>query len=205
MASSAKKLSKNYRLAATAALIFSFAVFYLGTNHFSIFSAHTLPLFDWEKSIPFLPGTVIFYLLAYLQVILVFYLADKPDLKKIFRGMLGLIIFHGLFFFFYPTAYPRPSLPLDTSVLSRLGYQLIIFFDKSGNCFPSLHVALSLFSSLALGKKSLSLKITFFIITALAVASTLTLKQHYFVDILGGLATAIIFYGIFIYEPRRKD
>ena len=196
---------KKYRILAILALISFFIIFYLGANHFSVFPVHTPPLYDWEKSIPFLPWTVFFYLLAYIQVIFAIYLVDEQNLKKTLRGILGLIAFHGLFFFFYPTSYPRPPFPADMSPLSNLGYSLIIFLDNPNNCFPSLHVAVSLLSALIIWKKSLMIRITSLIVTILTIVSTLTLKQHFFVDIIGGAITAVIFYLIFIYGPRRKS
>ncbi len=193
------------RFGAILAIIVFFIVFYLGANHFSFLPIHALPLFGWEKSIPFLPWTVIFYFLAYVQVVFVLSLIDKSELKKALSGLLALIAFHGLFFFLFPTAYPRPPFPTDGSLLSDLGYRLIIFLDNPNNCFPSLHVAISLFSLLLVRKKSLTVKISFGLITALTIASTLTLKQHFFIDIIGGIATALFFYYLFLYEPRRQS
>lgn len=196
---------KNYRFFSILMLISSFVVFYLGTNHLSFFAARTLPLYAFEKSIPFLPWTIVFYFLAYIQVVFAILISYKRELKKDTTVIICLIILHGLFFLFFPTVYPRPILPTETGTLSRLGYNIIIFFDSAKNCFPSLHVALSLMASLILSKHSKRLKIISYTITTITIISTLTLKQHYFLDIWGGIVTTIIFYFLLVYEPYRKN
>lgn len=200
-----KKYPQNTRGLSIVLLILAFIIFYLGTNHTALFAPHYLPLFNWEQNIPFLPWTIIFYFLAYIQILFTILIAYKRELKKDTQAIIGLIIFHGLFFLFYPTVYPRPLLPVETTELSRVSYNIITFFDSAKNCFPSLHVALSLLATLILSKHATRLRIISFTITALTIVSTLTLKQHYFLDILGGIFTAVIFYLLIIYVPRRKN
>lgn len=191
------------RLAAILALAVFFIIFYLGANHYSPFPTYSLPIYDWEKAIPFLPWTIFFYLLAYAQAVLVIILLSGQARKKALLGLLALIAFHGIWFFFWPTAYPRPLFPETASAFSRFGYNLIVSLDSPSNCFPSLHVAVAIFSWLAIRRKSRVIAITLALASLLTIASTLTLKQHFFLDIIGGALTAIIFYLIFLYEPRR--
>lgn len=200
-----KKHPQNTRYLSIVLLISVFIVFYLCTNHLSLFKPRYLPLFNWEKNIPFLPWTVVFYFLAYIQVIFTILITYKRELKKDTSAIICLIIFHGLFFLFYPTIYPRPVLPAETTMLSRIGYNIITLFDSAKNCFPSLHVALSILAALILSKHAARLRVVSFAVTLLTIISTLTLKQHYFLDILGGVFTAIIFYFLIIYVPRRKN
>jgi membrane-associated phospholipid phosphatase len=84
-------------------------------------------------------------------------------------------------------------------------------------CFPSMHVALSVFPALlSLSfSKSAGLKILCIVCAVLIGISTLTFKEHYILDVIAGSALAIIFYliltmgiqknGLRSGEPSRSD
>jgi len=66
--------------------------------------------------------------------------------------------------------------------------------DEPNNCFPSLHVSISFLASFVMWRKS-RIEGVFFLIWSAAISiSTLTTKQHYVADIIGGTLIAIFFY-----------
>jgi membrane-associated phospholipid phosphatase len=64
-------------------------------------------------------------------------------------------------------------------------------------CLPSMHVALSVLPVCILYSvlKSIWIRIFSTLLAVLITVSTLTLKEHYFLDALAGLLLALIFYG----------
>jgi membrane-associated phospholipid phosphatase len=78
--------------------------------------------------------------------------------------------------------------------LVRHQFDFIYFFDSPANCLPSLHVANSFLATLHWFRRS-SGKFWFYIFWTLIIcASTLTTKQHYFYDVVGGLLVAVAWY-----------
>lgn len=66
-------------------------------------------------------------------------------------------------------------------------------------CFPSLHVALAVLPTLLLldRAKELSTKILLVSALILICISTVVLKEHYFIDMISGIAMGYLFYKLF--------
>lgn len=80
--------------------------------------------------------------------------------------------------------------------------------DTSTNVFPSVHVFNSLGCSIALTKseglkKMKIISIASWILTLFIILSTVFLKQHSFIDVVGGFILAVILY-VIIYTVRWK-
>ena len=83
--------------------------------------------------------------------------------------------------------------------------------DGSNNTFPSGHVALSwllafVMQQTELVKNNALVRGTFFTWASLIALSTLFLKQHYFVDVISGIALAYMAYKAAqkIYHMKKK-
>ncbi len=96
-------------------------------------------------------------------------------------------ILHLVIFVLYPTTYPRPA--GDTSYPL---FEFLKFFDSPTNCFPSLHVAIPIFLALAIWRGGKKIGILFLFWAILLALSTLTTKQHYLLDVFGGILTALL-------------
>lgn len=203
----AKKMEKKSRIYAVLILSTVFFIFYLTSNHLTAWGPFSVPLFNWEKAIPFLPWTTVIYLSTFLQVALVIILFTKRDFIRGWVGLMALILVHSLIFFLIPTAYPRPEfLPANTSGASAFLYNFLIAIDTPKNSFPSLHIAAAIFGSLVMWRKNIFTGIIFSFWTIFIIISTLTLKQHYFLDILGGAVTAsVVFYFLFFKQIGYKS
>jgi membrane-associated phospholipid phosphatase len=104
-------------------------------------------------------------------------------------GLLG--------FYLVPTAVPRLDLAIDLA--QHPGFALLQGVDAAGNACPSLHVAGALFSAIwahrllrDMGAPPL-LRAINALWLVLIVYSTLAIKQHVVLDVIGGIGLALPF------------
>jgi hypothetical protein len=100
-----------------------------------------------------------------------------------------------VFFFAFPTTYPRELWPLppgDSSTL--LEFRSLRATDTPSNCFPSQHVALAWALALCWvdWTRHRWFKPIPLIWAAAVSVCTLTTKQHYLIDIPGGFAAGVV-------------
>ena len=91
-----------------------------------------------------------------------------------------------------PTRFPGELFPLDASDLSTLPLRLVREVDTPASCFPSLHVALAFACSFAIRQPRPRLWRVFFAWSVAIAVSTLTTKQHYVVDVIGGVLLSVV-------------
>ena len=96
-------------------------------------------------------------------------------------------------FFIWPTSIPRALYAVEqTGSVSDQLLNFIRYIDNSINCFPSMHVALSMIATLCVWMKSKRLGVIASIWFLLISYSTMAVKQHYFYDVAGGTALGVI-------------
>lgn len=145
--------------------------------------------FIWgEQLIPFLPWTFTIYMSAFIQALLVIRYMPGPLLRNVGSVLSCALILGMLLFILIPIRFPR-ELYNSNNKLIEFYYKL----DSSGNCFPSLHVvATTVFAfCYSLVSKSIIRRILMWLWTVLIIISVLTTKQHYLIDVFGGLALAM--------------
>lgn len=176
------------------------ASLYLGTNHFPMFTPQMLPMTAWDKSIAFVPWTVWIYSSEIFLYFAVYgFSRDLVNANKYLYSFLALQASSCLIFLLWPTTYPRELFPLPTDLHPWTAhiFNNLRNVDTPGNCLPSLHVSSCYLSSFVyLDEQRGKFPIFFGWATAIAV-STLTTKQHYIIDVVAGLAMAIVMYIIF--------
>lgn len=100
-------------------------------------------------------------------------------------------------FYVYPTAVPRPALPVD--VAQHPAFALLQGVDAAGNACPSLHVATALFTALWVQRLLARLAVPRWLRVGnavwllLIVYSTLAIKQHVVLDAVAGAALGAVF------------
>lgn len=180
-------------------VIIGFGLYEL-SNHFPIFSPQLLPMTSWDKAIPFLPHTVWIYTSEMFLFFSVYILSkDLVNANKYLYSFLALQITSVAIFFLWPTTYPRELFPLpaDLDTWTSHIFGNLRGVDTPSNCLPSLHVSSVYLSSFVYLDEQKE-KFPFFFAWATAIAlSTLTTKQHYIVDVVGGLGIALLMYLIF--------
>lgn len=166
-----------------------------------------------SKLDPFIPFAEIFiipYLLWFVYIFITvayFFLTSKTDFYKccanLFIGMTICLIIY--------TIWPNGHyLRVDLDNLGRSNIFITLLskiytIDTATNVFPSIHVFNSVAALIAINKSERLHHIKWvrwsaFVLTILICMSTVFLKQHSILDILGALALNIVMYAI-VYIP----
>jgi membrane-associated phospholipid phosphatase len=142
-----------------------------------------------DRSIPFVTWTIWVYLTQFLLLPAAIVCArDDDDRSRTFYAMLLATAIAAVVFIAWPTQLERPAPTRDG--LIGIAWTLLYLSDTSGNCLPSLHVALAALAGTALwrrGWRALAV-----IWPVLIAVSALTTKQHIAWDLLAGAALAAL-------------
>lgn len=164
---------------------------YLLVNHYPLFQPVYLPLTPLDRAIPFLVWTVWPYLLLLVaDVVLPFLVRERALFKRMLVAYAVAISTNLVIWMLVPTAIARPVVLDDT--LSASTYRLLVAVDGVGNCFPSAHVTIPALAVWALGRERPQWRRSLWALFAVLSLSILTTRQHYVVDLLGGLATGAL-------------
>ena len=152
-----------------------------------------------DDRIPFIPSFVIFYVMWYLFLILIPLLILKYN-KKVFDKYIVVSILYaileGIIFILFPTTMNRQ--PLVVTDISTWVVDIIYKVDTPVcNLFPSAHCAfwiLFIISILDVKEVKKEYKILIIISSLLIILSTLFIKQHVVIDVLGALLIVPIYY-----------
>ena len=164
-----------------------------------------------DDMIPFCEYFIVPYLLWFLYVAgtVVYFLFARP--KKEFYRLTGFLFIGMSICLLICTIFPnglllRPVFDPDKNIFTRL-ISVLYTVDTSTNVFPSIHVFSSMGIYVAISKSPVSrkhkwLKPASFIMTASIILSTMFLKQHSVIDVIGGLLLGTIMYPFFY---RRSE
>lgn len=163
------------------------------------------PMFDPALPIdaawPFVPEAVFVYLLAYVVVLALFAVCRSSEfLNSAYLNFIVMNLVAFALFAILPTMGPeRTALPADASPILNFMFSL----DARWNAFPSLHVAnptlIALLSFRERGTAPISILL---LVIAVGIAvSTLLVRQHYLLDVVGGMLLAVI---VFVALRRRQ-
>lgn len=153
-----------------------------------------------DNRIPFVKEWVVIYLVCYIFWVVNYILATYEGKEKWFQfafaDMLSRLIC-GIFFIILPTTNIRPEVPGNDvfSWLMRLVYEM----DPASNLFPSIHCLVSWFCFVGIRR---SKRVPFWyklfscIFAIMVCLSTQFTKQHYLIDIAGGILIAELCYYI---------
>lgn len=191
------KQSKPVWLALFFALAWNTFV-YSGSRMFTTHLPHHDLTTEWEEMIPLLPWTVVIYLGCYLFWAINYVIGCLQKEEDAFRFISAEMLAKAvclLFFIIYPTTNIRPEIVGDSIFCDwmRFLYQV----DAADNLFPSIHCLCSWFCFIVVRKNEKVptwYKVLSFLIMLSICISTLTTKQHVFVDVVGGIAIAEICY-----------
>jgi membrane-associated phospholipid phosphatase len=188
-----RKARLAYKLSLLGVFGALYVLFYLWPNFLPLFAPTYLPLLEVDRAVPFLPWTFSIYLSDYVLFTVVFFLVTDLDEWNTFARMgFMTLILCGAFFLFFPTTYPRPTYPaVDNAFISFL-MMLVSTSDTPNNCFPSMHVAMTSVATWNLRHRSRGVFVCFLLWSLAIFVSTLTTKQHYFVDIAGGVCAVAV-------------
>jgi membrane-associated phospholipid phosphatase len=142
-----------------------------------------------DQSIPFIDWTVFVYLSQFVFLALCIGALKKTGtISRTLYGLALASILSFIVFMVYPTSLPRPPV---TGGVAAIAYEALYLMDADTNCFPSLHVALAGLGALGVMDENRKHGAAALIWAALIALSTITTRQHYFVDVIGGLAVIV--------------
>ena len=168
-----------------------FAFFYLGAGLIGISRAVPLEQLYPDLVVPFISWTIWIYISHYVFVPFVFIVVKKPEyFNAMLYSMLLATVLASTIFVLHPTLMYRQ--PFSSEEPEDLARSLLYLVDLPTNCFPSLHVALAMIGAFFTYKQSRFLGVITVCWAALIIMSTMTIKQHYFADVVGGSVLAII-------------
>lgn len=149
-----------------------------------------------DAFIPFVPFFISIYLLAYLHWIVGYIVISRENEGTCYRILAAEVVAKLLCLFFFlvlPTTIVRPE--VEGSGVWNFLVRFIYAVDEPVNLFPSIHCLESWMvfrGTMHLKKVSLPYKWFMFVFAILVCFSTVLVKQHVFVDIIGGVCVVEI-------------
>jgi membrane-associated phospholipid phosphatase len=143
-----------------------------------------------DNLIPFSASAIWAYLSFFLIIPAGYFLTPLKTVRWLTRSMQLAAVGAGLVYLLWPTTIVTP-LDSGQGIESMLLRQLVAV-DSAQNCFPSLHIALTLLAVWAIAKSRRHWMTLAFILWGGTVAfSILQLKRHLFIDLAGGVVLAL--------------
>lgn len=165
-----------------------------------------LPLTAIDRAVPFWPASVWSYVSIYLLLPWTFFgLASFARVVALAKALVFTQALAAIVFVNWPIAYPRADHPIPdgTWPLNSALARFVRAVDVPVNCLPSLHVTTVLLCLACFDDTRLQHHRPFATALAIAtIASTLTFKQHYIVDLFGGAAIAALAWWLFLAGGR---
>lgn len=177
---------------------FGTRVFTTGLKHYSIASS-------LDRKLPFVPFFILFYVLAYAQWIIGFVLIGRDERQVVFRVFIGELIAKGIAlacFVFLPTTMAELRPGVEAIQGGGIWCELtawVYSMDAPDNLFPSIHCLESWVcfrGALRLKKVPRWYAYVTLVMTLFVFASTVLVRQHVLIDIVGGVAVVEI--GLFL-------
>jgi membrane-associated phospholipid phosphatase len=169
------------RLLVILAAYAAFCIVYLGAPRLAWHAPLSLSPSAVDRVIPFMPWTIAVYLSQFGILFLALWRAR--DVRPALTAAAVATMVAAMIFIVAPTAIARPQ--TDNAAFAALWT-----FDVATNCFPSLHVALAMIAAAFWPYRRWRPAAASWAIAI--AASTLTTKQHYALDILGGAVLGVI-------------
>jgi membrane-associated phospholipid phosphatase/phytoene/squalene synthetase len=145
---------------------------------------------EWDLLVPFVPEVAVLYIsLIPMMFLSLFVFRTWEGLVPLLVVLVVETLIGGACFLLLPVvqAFPESAAAGPLSGIFHLADAINLEF----NYLPSLHVAYAFTTALAIGTRSAPFGKGVFLVWATGIAiSTMLLHQHYFVDIIAGIALA---------------
>lgn len=195
-----KKIIPNYSIKWLTMIIIVNTIAYNGSRLITSGKKHYNASLWIDSQIPMINWMIVIYLGCYIFWIVNYILAVREDketarnfaLSDMFAKMICFIIY-----VVFPTTMRRPDI-VGTGIFDNI-INFVYQVDPADNLFPSLHCLASWICYL--GVKDLKsvprwYKNASMIMAILVFISTLTVKQHVLIDVVGGVLIAEVCYSL---------
>jgi membrane-associated phospholipid phosphatase len=144
-----------------------------------------------DRLIPFDPAGVWLYLSFFLLIPAAYFACPEKRLIWLRTAFQLAAIGAGAVFLAWPTTLSYPADPGGT--LSSTLLAALTQVDSAQNCFPSLHMALTVLAVWALHDDQRPVKNALFWLWGLGIAfSIIQLRRHLFIDLVAGVALGLV-------------
>jgi membrane-associated phospholipid phosphatase len=164
---------------------------YLRVNAATSGHAVATPLLPLESRIPLVAAAFPVYISLYFELTLpIVLLRTWRTFVRMQTACLLACLVACLVYVLFPMSYPRPQLAAHSAVQGWLVHHWEV--DGPACTFPSLHVTLAWLLAFSLGARSRNWRAAWSLNALIISVSTLLVKQHYIVDVAGGIALAVV-------------
>lgn len=177
-------------------------VLYQVTNRFHLKPPILLEFGHIDRLMPFWSWTVWVYFTEYVIFFAAYFgLQKNENVVRYFYSYMAILVISVAIFVLFPVTFPREDYPtLGTSVSDSALTFLRTYMDSPANCLPSLHVSSCFISAFCFLPESRIRAGIFFLWSILVAISTMTTKQHYWIDVWTAfLLTAVVYWFFFHY------
>jgi membrane-associated phospholipid phosphatase len=197
-----RAINRPYRVPISMILLVLYVPFYLLIAERSLGRVVHVPKLALDDLFPVIPGWALVYGALYLFLILlpVVVVQDEELIRRTVRAYLAVWTVSYVCFLLYPTVAQRPETVLGGD-FGAWGLRFLYDADPPYNCFPSLHVAHSFVSGLAVYRVNRSLGLVAVLCASVVALSTLFIKQHYFADVIAGIILAFAACAVLLRSP----
>ena len=159
----------------------------------------------FEQSIPFMPAFVYAYALVWIFVLLpYFFIKDDANFYRAIKAYLAVMCISYAVFLLVPGKIVWPTFEVNGITTGLVA--LIQTLDQPYNLLPSLHVSLAFLSAFVCFYENKKRGRVMLFVAFIISASTLFIKQHYFLDVFTGLLLASgAYYYFFLREGLKQD
>lgn len=180
-------------------ILMGYQIYFFPQKH--LLARANSPVTGFDQRIPFRPGWVWIYSALFYPfwVSPILLTSSYSQFFGLCASYCALLLAHMLVAYIYPVKTPTswrqydPELSVSAKFLS-----IVQSFDRGGNSFPSMHVAVSVLTALhiffAVDFSATPAAYAVWIFPLLIAASTLYTKQHLIIDLPAGAALAIVVY-----------
>lgn len=160
-------------------------------------TTHKLPTFAWERDILLTPDYVFIYLTIYPTFLLPFLFIHQKDFFRLFSfAYITVMCVCYLVYLLYPVSINRPELTVNS--FSAWVLNIVYGVDRPWNCFPSMHVAMSLLAALTILEVHRFRGMLILLLTFWIAYSTVLIKQHYVLDVVAAMLLTFVIYFVYI-------
>ena len=182
------------------------AFFLLGYNIINSFTvgrnAFTLLTYI-DEIIPFEASFILIYNLAFFVAILpLFFVKNRIKFRNVAYSYFLVTSMTFFIFLVFPVKMIRPWVE-PTNFLNNI-VLFVYSIDLSYNAFPSLHVVYPFLAGMIIIKENIKWGFLVVLLAFIIALSTLFVKQHYLLDVLGGFLIAALGFLVYRYLSSRS-
>ncbi|ALB63053.1 Ser/Thr and Tyr protein phosphatase (dual specificity) [Cronobacter condimenti 1330] len=158
-------------------------------------AGHKLPPLWIDRLIDFSPSAVWLYLSFFILIPLGYWLTPRSQVKWLMHATQLAALFAGVVYLSWPSTMDYPLVSGEGVSVDLL--RTLMALDSTQNCFPSLHMALTVLMLWGICKRGQRRVTVFAVLWGAAIAvSILQLRRHLFIDLVGGAALALLAGGL---------